>query len=44
MPWDRDQSIAILLQAQRSGNRKLASKAKASLRGTGKKAPKRKKR
>lgn len=42
MPWDRDQSIAILLQAQRSGNRKLASKAKASLRG--KKAPKRKKR
>ena len=33
MPWPRDQSIAILLKAQRSGNKKLAKKAKDSLRG-----------
>ena len=32
MPWDRDQSVAILLKAQRSGNKRLAGKAKASLR------------
>ena len=42
MPWDRKQSIAILLEAQRSGNKRLESKARSSLRG--KKAPKRKKR
>ena len=37
MPWKRDQSIAILLKAQRSGNKRLAEKAKASLAGSTKK-------
>ena len=37
MPWPRDQSIAILLKAQRSGNKRLAKKAKDSLRGKGRK-------
>lgn len=33
MPWPRSQAVAIMLKAKRSGNTKLASKAKDSLRG-----------
>ena len=32
MPWPRRQAVAILLDAQRRGKRKLAAKAKDSLR------------
>ena len=32
MPWKRDQAIAVMLKAQRSGDRKLAKKAKGYLK------------
>ena len=40
MPWPRKQAIAIMLDANRRGKKRLASKAKDSLKGTRKPKPK----